>query len=93
MTISLPPEQNTITVNRTHFVHCVASYQPQLDVTYTWYHSERLIDFEIIYRLGENRYEIWRDPHYKRVSREAWGGVQSLSKSGAEFVRGARWVG
>ena len=68
VTISLPPEMNTITVNKTHFVHCVASYEPQLDVTYYWYHSGRLIDFEIIYRLGENRYEIWRNPHYKRVS-------------------------
>lgn len=75
VTISLPPEPNTITVNKTHFVHCVASYQHQLDVTYHWYHSEMLIDFEIIYRLGENKYEIWRNPHYKRVGIELWPAV------------------
>ena len=73
VTISLPPLTPTnIVVNKTNFLHCVSSYNPQLDVTYVWYHGDQLIEFEKVYRLGENRFQLWKDPHYKRVGKRAW---------------------
>jgi len=45
----------------------MASYNPQIDVTYVWYDGNRLVEFEKTFRLGENRYEIWTNPNYMRV--------------------------
>ena len=68
VTISERPKNTYIQVNKTGFLHCVASYNPQLDVTYTWWHGDILVEFEKVFRLGENRYEVWHNPHYIRVS-------------------------
>lgn len=54
-------------VNSSTFMQCMASYNHQIDVTYVWYHGNVLVEFERVYRLGENRYEVWINPHYKRV--------------------------
>ena len=54
-------------MNSSTFLHCVASYSPEQDVTYVWYHSDILVEFERVYRLGENKFQIWYNPHYKRV--------------------------
>ena len=67
--ISQGPFDTVIQVNRTAFLHCVASYDPKLDVTYVWYHGNYLIEFEKVFRLGENRYEVWYHPHFRRVGR------------------------
>lgn len=68
VTFMQKPLPATIPVNHTQFLHCYASYDPKLDVTYAWYQGEMFIEFERIYRLGENRYQIWYNPHFKRVS-------------------------
>ncbi len=57
----------SVKLNRTTFVHCMASYNPLLDVTYVWYDGDRVVEFEKIFRLGENRYQLWQNPHYMRV--------------------------
>lgn len=67
VTISLPPVTTNIVVNKTGFLHCVASFDPKLDLTYTWYQGDMWVEFEKVFRLGENRYQIWRNPHYFRV--------------------------
>ena len=71
-TITLPPRDDTIYVNRSHFLQCYASYNPQLDLTYVWYQNDLLIDFELVFRLGENKYEMWYNPNYRRVSLESY---------------------
>ncbi len=67
-TITQAPLDTNINVNASSFLHCVASYNPELDVTYVWYHGDMLVEFERVYRLGENKFLIWYNPHYKRVS-------------------------
>ena len=66
-TITYPPQTDAIEVNHTRFLHCVASYDPRLHVTYVWYENDVVIDFELVFRLGEDKYEMWYNPHFKRV--------------------------
>lgn len=67
-TLARPPDATSIRVNRTRFLHCMASYDEILDVTYTWHQNGQLIEFEKVLRLGENNYQIWRHPYFFRVS-------------------------
>ena len=66
-TITQEPFDTTIEVNHTRFLHCIASYDSRLDVTYVWYENKVMIDFELVFRLGEDKYEMWYNPHFKRV--------------------------
>lgn len=66
-TISYAPRDTNIRVNGTNILPCMASYDPQMDVTYVWYMGDMLVEFERIDRLGENRFEVWWNPHFKRV--------------------------
>lgn len=79
-TITQPPEDLVIEVNRTRFFHCIASYDPRLDVTYVWYENNVQIDFELVFRLGEDKYEMWYNPHFKRVRPHCFSIVISHSK-------------
>ncbi|ELT90327.1 hypothetical protein CAPTEDRAFT_180331 [Capitella teleta] len=50
-TLTQPPLDTNIQVNRTNFLSCMASYNPVLDVTYVWYHGDMLVEFEKVFRL------------------------------------------
>ena len=63
-----PPRDEVIEVNHTKFLHCIASYDPLVDVTYVWYENDVIIDFELVFRLGEEEYYVWYNPHFKLVS-------------------------
>lgn len=61
------PMAQVVELNKTTFMSCQASHNPQMDVTYVWYQGDMMIIFVKVFRLGENRYEIWNDPHFKAV--------------------------
>ena len=46
----------------------MASHNPLLDVTYTWYHGTRMIEFQKYFWIGETQYITWYNPYYKRVN-------------------------
>ena len=71
-TLSQRPWDTNVYVNHSAFIHCYASYNPTLDVTYTWYQGNMMIEFERIFRLDETRYEVWINPHFKRVSAQIY---------------------
>ena len=64
--VSYPPRDETILVNETTFLPCEASFNPQLDLTYTWYQNDFLIHFERIRTIGMKVY-IEKDPYFHRV--------------------------
>ena len=61
------PMAQVVELNKTTFMGCQASHNPQMDVTYVWYQGDMMIIFIKVFRLGENRYEVWHDPHFKAV--------------------------
>ena len=59
MTISRPPENVIVEMNKTAYIMCEASYNPALDLTYTWSHNGKKIDWKL---------EKYYHDYYKSVS-------------------------
>nr|AUG84451.1 contactin [Platynereis dumerilii] len=59
------PRRTVVHVNRTGFMPCEASHNPLLDVSYLWYHNNRMIDFLKVKYDGA-QYSIISEPHFAR---------------------------
>ncbi len=84
--MSYAPRDETVLVNRTTFLPCEVSFNPQLDLTYTWYQNDFLIEFEKVRTIGMNVY-IEKDPYFHRVSTEQLADSLLLSRAADTWPR------
>lgn len=87
-TISQPPIDTNVMINSSTLMQCMASYDHRIDVTYVWHHGNVLVEFERVFRLGENRYEVWLNPHYKRGTGMFAGGLYIMN---AQYEHSGRY--
>ena len=59
------PEDTTVSVNKTAFLHCEASYDRKLDLTYNWIHNGRPVIFER-FETYSDQIIVVPDPHFAR---------------------------